>query len=230
MTGVRAALARRLDTPRDAGISLTELIVTVMVTGVLAAIVSTMFLNVALATSNSTATITRNGTAANVMDAVSTVIRVAAPNAVSTSPDPDPAVVAGTGSSLTVFSYVDANPTTVAPTRVGYRLDAQNNLVEDRWTATNASGYWVFTGSATSRTIGGPLVTPTGTDPLFVYLDDQGAVITPGGSGLTLAQRGDVAAIRVTVQVANSQSTGSSPIVLVSTIVMPNVAVTGSGG
>lgn len=230
MIAVRAALARRLSGPRDAGISLTELIVTVMVTGVLAAIVSTMFLNVALATNNSTNTLTRNGTATNVMDAVSTVIRTAATNPVSTSPEPDPAIIAGTGSAVTLYSFTNANPALPAPTKVGYRLDGSGNLVEDRWTATRTGGYWVFTGGVTTRTIGGPLVTPSGTDPIFVYLDDQGAAITPGQSGLTLAQRSAVAAIRVTVQVANSPTSGASNIVLVNTIAMPNVAIAGTGG
>lgn len=230
MNAVRAALARRLSGPRDAGISLTELIVTVMVTGVLAAIISTMFLNVALATSNSTASITRNGVATNAMSALSTVIRTAAVLPVSTSPDPAPAIAAGTGSTLTLYSYVNANPALPAPSRVGYRLDAQGNLLQDTWTATSSSGYWVFTGAVSTRTIAGPLVTPTGTNPLFVYLDDTGAVITPGTSGLTVSQRSQVAAIRVTVQVANSPTTGANNIVLVNTIVMPNVAITGTGG
>lgn len=230
MIAVRAAVARRLSGPRDAGISLTELIVTVMVTGVIAAIVSTMFLNVALATSNSTNTLTRNGTATNVMSAMSTVIRTAATNPVSTSPDPDPAIIAGTGSAVTLYSFTNADPALPAPTKVGYRLDGQGNLVEDRWTATRTSGYWVFTGAVSSRTIGGPLVTPGGTDAIFVYLDDAGTVLSPGQSGLTLAQRSEVAAIRLTVQVANSPTSGASNIVLVNTIVMPNVAITGTGG
>lgn len=128
MSAVRAAIARRLAGPRDAGVSLTELIVTVMVTGVIAAIVSAMFLNVALATNNSTATITRNGIATNAMDAVSTVIRTAAVLPVSTSTDPDPAIVAGTGNSLTLYSFVNANPALPAPSKVAYRFDTNGTL------------------------------------------------------------------------------------------------------
>ncbi len=230
MSAVRAAIARRLAGPRDAGVSLTELIVTVMVTGVIAAIVSTMFLNVALATNNSTATITRNGIATNAMDAVSTVIRTAAVLPVSTSTDPDPAIVAGTGNSLTLYSFVNANPALPAPSKVAYRFDTNGTLFQDTWTATQSSGYWVFTGAVSTRTIAGPLVMPTGTDPMFVYLDDTGTVLTPGTNGLTASQRAQVAAIRLTVQVANSPTTGASNIVLVNTIVMPNVAISGTGG
>ena len=47
-----------------------------------------------------------------------------------------------------------------------------------------------------------------------------GAIISPD----------TVAAIRLTVQVANSPTSGASNIVLVNTIVMPNVAITGTGG
>lgn len=229
MSAWRTALARRLTGPRDAGIGMTELVVTIMVTGLMAALVSSMFINVALATNNSTATIQRNGIATNVMDAVGTVIRTAAKNPVSTSNEPDPAIVAGTGSSLTLYSFVNANPAAPAPTKVGYRLDGSGNLLEDKWVATQASGYWVFTGTVATRTLGGPLISPTGTDPIFVYLDDTGAVVTPGGSGLTLAQRKTITSIRITLQMANSPTTGSSNILIVSTVAMPNLTIAGAG-
>jgi hypothetical protein len=233
MSALGAAIARQLATrlagPRDAGISMTELVVTIMVTGLMAAMVSTMFINVALATNNSTSTIQRNGIATNVMDAVGTVIRTAAKNPVASSSEADPAVVAGTGTSLTVYSFVNADPANPAPTKVGYRLDASGNLLEDKWVATLSSGYWVFTGTATTRTLGGPLITPGGFDPIFVYLDDTGAMVTPGGSGLTLAQRKTITSIRITLQMANSPTTGSSNILIVSTVAMPNLTIAGAG-
>jgi prepilin-type N-terminal cleavage/methylation domain-containing protein len=205
------------------GMSLMELIVAIMVTSIVLAIVGSMFVNVAKITSNSSATTTRTGTAANVMNEISTVIRPAVNNPVAGNDDADPAIVSGTALALTIYSFVDASPAAPAPTKVAFRIDAQGNVVEDRWTAVASGAFWVFTGTVFTRTLGGPVQSPAGTDPLFVYLDDLGAVLTPGTSGLTLAQREAVASVRVTVNIANQPTTGSDPIVVVNTFGMPNL-------
>ena len=207
----------------DDGLSLIELLVTMMITGVLLAIVGTMFVNVARITTNSNATTSRNGVAANVMNEVTKVVRMAANNPVSTSVDADPAVISATPTALTVYSFVDTNPTLPAPTKVGFRFDAQGNLIEDRWAGTRSGNYWVFTGSVATRTIGGPMQNLTGTDAFFVYLNGAGVVVTNGTSALTLAQRATVASIQVTVRLTNAQVSGTDPIVIINTVGMPNL-------
>src|SRR5665647_2329800 len=99
--------------------SLTELIVAMMVTGIVLAIVGTMFVNVAKVTSNSNKTTTRSNTASNIMSAISTVIRPAVDNAVSGAAD-DPAVVSATPLSLTIYSLVNTNAVSPQPTKVAY--------------------------------------------------------------------------------------------------------------
>jgi type II secretory pathway pseudopilin PulG len=210
------------------GLSLVELIVTIMVTSLVMAIVGSVFVNVARVTVNSNATTTRSGIAANVMDEISKVLRTAADNPIAGTSVPDPAVVAGTPTAMTIYSFVDANPAGPAPTKVGFRIDAQNNLIEDRWTASTSAGYWVFTGGPSSRTVGGPILSLAGNDALFVYLDSAGVVLTPSGSGLSAADRAAVASIQITVQIQNQLTTGSDPIVIINTVGLANLKLSGS--
>ena len=218
-------LKRRLDPKSDAGLSLVELLVAMLITSIVMVMVSAMFINVARITSTSNATTQRSSIGANVMDQVSKVIRTATNNAVATSIEPEPAIVAGTATTLTLYTFVDAAPALPAPTKVGYRFE-NGYLVEDRWTASDSNGYWVFSGTASSRTIGGPLDTANGA--LFTYLDSTGTVITPGGTGLSLAQRQSVASIRVTVRIINPTVT-NDPIVIINTVGMPNLKTSGAG-
>ncbi len=226
MNLIRRARARAAD---DSGISITELLVTIMISTIVLAAVGTMFINIGLVTSNANRTIERNGIATNIMDDITNVIRTAANNPISTSIDPDPALIAATTSSLTVYSFVNTNPTQPAPTKVRFTFDASGNLVEERWTATKSGSYWVFTGTAVTRTVGGPVQNVTGTPAFFTYFDSSGALVTPGSGGLTLSQRKAISSITVTVQIANQPTTGTAPIELINTIGMPNLRL-GSDG
>ncbi len=218
-----AAVRRRLDLKSEKGVSLVEMLVTMLISGILLAIVGNMFVNIARITTNSNATTVRSSTAANLVEELSEVIRQAAPNAVATSDDADPAVVVATATTLTIYSYTDANPAAPAPVKVSFRVDAAGNLIEDRTAAVISASYWVFTGTTTSRTLPGPIA-PAG---LFTYLDASGAVIPISGTGLTLVQRGAVASIRLTLTLPNSTTvgTGSDPIVILNTVGMPNLKI-----
>lgn len=208
----------------DAGLSLVELIVAIMITGVVLSIVATMFVNVARVTADANGTNTRTSVASNVMNEISKVVRTAANNATASSEDPDPALVSGTAATLTLYSYVDTSATSPAPTKVTFRVDANGTAWEDRVAGSASGSYWVFTGTTTSRQLGGP-VTATS---LFTYLDQDNKVVTPGSTGLTLAQRNLISSIKVTVTIANNPTLGSDPIVIINTVGMPNLLLTGT--
>jgi Tfp pilus assembly protein PilW len=208
---------------REDGMSLMELIVGMMVSVVLLAIVGAMFFNVVKVTSNANATTTRSSTAANIINEIGTVLRPAVTHPIASSSDDDPAIVSGTPLALTLYSLVDANALTPAPTKVTFTIDSTGTVVESRVAATASGNYWVFTATPTIRKLGGPVQSLTGTNALFVYRDDVGTVITPGGSGLTLTQRASVATIQVTVNIANSPTTGSDPVIVTNTFGLPNV-------
>lgn len=221
-----ARLRTRLRSASEDGLSLVELLVAMMLTSIVLALVGSMFVNVALATSASNATTQRSGAASNTMNELVKVVRQGANNAVSAQTT-DPALVSATSTALTIYSFVDTSPTAPAPTKVAFRLDG-TKLMEDRWTATNPSGYWVFTGSPTTRVIGQSLVT-SGTDPLFAYLDADGhAIGTPATTPLGLEQRKAVVSVQIIVTIANQTRAGSSPIILKNTVGMPNLKASGA--
>jgi prepilin-type N-terminal cleavage/methylation domain-containing protein len=233
---LRAALRRRLDPKSDSGLSLVELIVVMFITGIVLAIVGSMFINVAYVTANSNSTTTRSSIAANVMNEMSEVIRTAANNAVVTSDDPDPAIVSGTVSALTVYSYVDTSATNPMPSKVTFRVDSSGTVFEDRIVGTVSGSYYVFTGATTTRNLGGPVLATS----LFTYLDASNQVVTPATAGtppsLSLLQRNAVASVKVTITIANNTTTkgstsapgGNDPVTIIKTIGMPNLLLTGT--
>lgn len=216
------ALHRRLRGDRAAGISMVELLVTILITGIVMSIVAAMFINVAKVAADANGTNTRTSVAGNVMNEMSEVIRTAANNAIASSDDPDPALVSGTTSTVTLYSYVDTSPTAPAPTKVTFRIDASGFVWEDRVAATASGSYWVFTGATTSRNLGGPV----STSGFLTYLDQDNAEVIPGTGGLSLTQRNSISSIKVTVTIANNPTLGSDPVVLVNTIGMPNLLLT----
>lgn len=222
-----AATARfRARAQADEGFSLTELLVTIMIMGIVMTIVGSMFINVARITANSNSTTTKSSVAANLMDAMSKVIRTAANNPVAGQDLADPAIVAATANSVTLYSFVDTSALTPKPTKVRFSIDAKGNVVEERWAAaTSTQGYWSFPGSPTIRTLGGPVITTT--TSLFTYFDASNAVITVGTAGMSATDRKRVASIRVTITIANSLTTGDDAIVIDNTIGMPNLGLSG---
>ncbi|MCU1437699.1 MAG: hypothetical protein JWP66_786 [Naasia sp.] len=221
-------LLRRLRA-EDSGISMIELLVSMMLSAVLLTLVGTMFVNVARATTNANTTRQAATVAGTIANDVARSIRFSVQNPVQNQLALDPAVIAATPTSLTLSALVDTSATTPVPTKLRYSI-VDGRLVAERWTTTTtAGGYFLFgTGTPTSsRVLGGTISSPAGS-PLFTYLDGTGATLTPGATGLTAAQRATVAAIRITVQV---QAPGGSaaPVMLENTVGMPNLGYAGEG-
>jgi prepilin-type N-terminal cleavage/methylation domain-containing protein len=211
----------------DSGLSLVEMLVAMMLSGILLAMVGTLFVTVAKATSTSNLTREAGSVAGNVANAMSKTIRFAAQNAVQNQLALDPAVVAGTPTALTLYSLADAATVNPAPWMVRYRVVGAN-LVEERWTASDTGGFWTFSGGtpATTRPLGGTIVEGSG---IFTYLDSAGAELAPGAGGLTATQRAAVAAIKITVRVRSASSPDAPLAVVQNTVGMPNLAYSGEG-
>jgi len=222
---VIARVRKSLRAGSDDGLSLVELLVAMLLTGIVLSLVGSLFVNVALVTSASNASTTKSSAAANALNEMVEVVRAAANNAVSTTVT-DPAVVSATSTALTIYSFADTSPTAPAPIKVAFRMDG-TNLVEDRYSGSNSTGYWVFSGTPTTRVIGNAVVT-NGADPLFAYLAADGSVVgAPAVTALTLDQRKTITSVRITVTIANQSRTGDSPIIIVNTVGMPNLTTSG---
>ncbi len=224
-----SALRRRI-TRDDSGLGMVELLVAMLLSGIVLALVATMFINVARATSQSNLTREAAAVAGNIVNQVAKNVRFAVQNPVAGTTALDPAVVEATPVSLTLVSLADANASTLAPSRVRFSVSG-DQLVEERLAASNSSGFWVFSGGIPAvRTLGGTVVPPSsGQAPLFRYRDAAGTELVPGPTGLTAAQRERVAAISITVRVRSSASANAPLTVIASTVGMPNLGYSGEG-
>lgn len=214
----------------DRGVSLSELLVTMMVASILLAIAGSMFVTVAQTTTASNQTRDAATVAGTVTNSIGRAIRSAVQLPKANQTALDSAVMAGSGpSTVTVSTLVmPASSTTLTPVKIRYSV-VNGALIEETWTGTNATGYWVFAGTANrTKTLGSTIVLPTGTQAsMFGYFDGAGNAITVAATGLTDAQRATVASIKLTLRVRSEKSATAKPIIIDTTIGMPNLGYSG---
>jgi Tfp pilus assembly protein PilW len=203
----------------DSGLSLTELLVSGLLTVAIMAMIGTMFIQTAKITANSTQTSKSNNVAANIANEMTSAIRVATTVARSGATTPDPAILDGSRETLTIYALSNTDAAAPAPVRIKFTITPKPGtpalepraVMEERCTATSAGGFWTFgsCASLTTRSLGGQVTDLTGTiDQLFTYYTDTAGThpILIGADSLTDAQRATVASIRVYVSI---KATGS---------------------
>ena len=213
---------------RDAGISLVELLVSMLLLGVVMTMVSGLYMS-ASSTLRQAQTLSDNTRqASNAMNEVARVIRVATENPMSGQPLNDPALEQATPEAVTLYAYVNLGMSTQQPLKIQLALDADRRLVETRWASTASSGgYFTFSTTPSSTRIIAETVAPSGT-ALFSYLDNAGMPIA-GAAGLgtlgTSTERRTVASIAVVLTLQASKTDARSAVTLQNTVGMPNVAL-----
>jgi Tfp pilus assembly protein PilW len=221
---IRRALSRLRG--EESGLSLVELLVSGMLTVIMLVMASTMFIQTAQITANSTQTSNSNNDASNIANEVTSVLRVATTLAKSGQAIPDPAIVSGNRESLTIYSLSNTSASNPSPVRVTFTIGADRKITESRCTSTASGGFWTFGGcTVTTRNLGGNVVPSTDvTDQLFTYYTTTGAPILIGADNLTAAQLPTVASIRVYVSV---RATGSNtkPVVISNKVVLGNIGL-----
>ena len=217
------ALLRRLR-HEDSGVTLVETLVVMMLSAIMMTIAGTMFVAVSMQTAAAEDIRRSTADASNIMNVVSTSVRASVKNAVASSATPDPAVVAGTPTSLTIISYTDAGPSFETPLRLRYRIDSSGRMIEDRWNSTVVNGYAVFpaiTTTPTATRILGNVVVNTSSEPVFRYYNAAGLELSASGAGLNPTSRAAVVEVLFVVKV---RAEGSEETVeLHSRIGMPNM-------
>lgn len=209
---------------RQAGLSLIELLIAIMLTGLLMTLGVWMF--VAGTHSVSLAQSIDGGTrqASNGMNQVARMIRAATPNPYA-SPAPGtplnaPAIIAASATSLQFFAYVNLSGAE-SPVMVNYTVNSSGTLVETQSPATSttagANGHWDFGAAKPPRNLCNSIPASV---TVFRYFDKTGAELLPANLS-TDAQRGAIASIQVTITI---QPTGAaSAVTVTNTIGMANV-------
>jgi len=204
----------------ELGISLVELLVSMMIFAIILTLVGSMYASMArtVALGNSSNQSTK--VAATTMNEVSRVIRFAAANPVLGQPQSDPAISTFSAEALTVYSYVDADATTPKPIQISFTVDASRRLVESRYAATPAAGFWIFATPTpySTRILAGGIGTPTGAElPLFSYEYQM-------VNGVQT-----IVAVQVNLKVTADGNSVGQPVTLQNTVGMPNLGLPRSG-
>jgi prepilin-type N-terminal cleavage/methylation domain-containing protein len=213
--------ARRTERP-DAGFTMVELLVTMLITGIVLAMLGTFFANISRLTSWSGKDRDATGQAALALDAIRAVVRVATDNPTSAT-NTDVAIVAGSQTSLTINAYSNAAVTASAPVQVTFAVDPAGTLTEKRQLSTlSATGYYQFTGAVSTRVVARGFVL-NGQTPFFGFVDTSGNLL-PAATGLNAGDRAKVTFIRVTTTLAPTTTNGPDGVVIItSSIGMPNL-------
>jgi prepilin-type N-terminal cleavage/methylation domain-containing protein len=254
MTGRGGLLAVLRRTRKDeSGFSLAELLVAIMVLGFLLAMSAGILAWVGNSVRITQGTAAGAGTASDVMDEISTVVRSGTNQPVVNQLVANPPFIQATSESVTMYAYVDSytspGATTVRPQIVQFSLNSQRQLIEKRWVPTSTSGtYFTFptfnttvvpattsTAPSSTKNFGGPLLTtPTGSNPLFVYLTSTCSTPSdPTTCGVvspttTTAQMLTIASIEVTVRVQGATKAARPSVVLQNVVNIPNIDLTGN--
>lgn len=222
------SLRRRLRGER--GIGLVELLVSMLLLGVVSAIVAGLYVST-MRTVAQAKTLTGNTReASNGMNEVTRVIRAATEYPILGQAVNDPAIESATKESVTVYAYVNLDTPTQQPVKIQLALDAERRLVETQWASIRGvNGYYSFETTPKSVRILAATVAPAGAVPLFRYLDGTGAALFTPMSGITDANRARIASVTVNLTVQSSLTDAGSAVSLHNTVGMPNLGLSGAG-
>lgn len=222
---IRRAL-RRLRSD-ESGLSITELLVSSMLTLGILVMIGNMFIQTAAITSQSTQTNNSNNIASNIANEVAATVRVATNLSKSGQAVPDPAIVSGSREALTIYALSNTDPANPAPVRVKYTINSDREVIEERCTGTASGGFWTFgsCASLTTRNLGGAVTTLTGVDDqFFTYYTAANQPIVIAAGNLTATQRATVASIRIYVSV-RADGSETKQAVISNTVFMGNLGL-----
>ncbi|MDQ1620420.1 MAG: hypothetical protein QOE19_2989 [Actinomycetota bacterium] len=213
---------RRLTAGRDAGFTLTEL----MVTMVLLSLVMSMSLLAVRSLNkqilNTNTRVDSTNIASVGMNNISKAVRAASEIQVNNGANL-PAFVSIGSEAVTFYSNLGAGPV-----RVAYSINANRELVESRtlgvYVATPAAGnpYWTFAGATSNRLVARKIPAGLAT-PIFTYYDGADATVpVPSTSAAVLST---VETVKITLTVQALSTTKAAPVTLVNRIALPNLGI-----
>ncbi len=228
MRRLHTGLARLRDD--ESGLSMTELLVSAILTAIMLAMIGTMFVQTTRLTTAAGQTHNSNAVAASMSNGITSVLRTATTLAKSGSEIPDAAIVSGTRNALTLYAFSNTNAANPAPVKITFSItdvdsDGHLEITETRCTGVASGGFWTFGGCAsTANRRFGEGIQNSVSDTLFAYRTAGGAPIVIGNNPLSDAQRAVVGSIVVTVRVKAPGST-NDPVVITSTVVLRNLGL-----
>ena len=244
----------RDDTENEAGFSLIELIVSMLLLAILMAIVVGAFSQMTKSFTTSRLSVDSANVADVGMNEVTRVIRSGTEIEVAGNATNLPVFITAKKEEVLLYAYLDTDSLNPAPTLIQIKIDpTSRDLVEKRWPSTKVNGYWTFpalTGTAPNRTvvatatptlsrvIARKLVTPvTGEASMFTFLKTDGCavanptcdIVPASGNGLSSAEIDSVVAVAVTMKVQADDLSRAAPVTLTNRVGIPNLGISRVG-
>ncbi|TFD06671.1 prepilin-type N-terminal cleavage/methylation domain-containing protein [Cryobacterium sp. TMT1-2-2] len=209
---------------RESGLSLVELLVSIVLLGVLLTMTSGLYISATRSLDQAKSLGSNTRQVSNGMNEVARVIRAATANPVAGHPLTDPALEQATAEALTLYAYVNLGMSAQRPVKIQLAVDADRRLIETRWASIAlAGGFFTFETTPQSTRIVAETVAPSRT-ALFRYLDSAGVPVASAGA-FTATELRSIAAISVNLTVQASVTDSRSAVTLQNTVGMPNVAL-----
>lgn len=230
-----SATDRRRTLSGDDGVSLSELLVTMFLTGIVGLIVVSFFLAFTNSFTQDRVATENTTTAALGMNDLTRIIRSGTEIPVQGQVLNDPVFVYAGDQELIINAFTDTDSAAPRPVRVRFSINASRELIEERFLASETSpgsGYWRFNSSSEgARVIARQLPNPGPGDPwLFTYLAADGSAFNPADDrSLGIDQRRSIAAVRVNLTVQADPTGRADPVTLRNTVGIPNLGVSRVG-
>jgi len=216
--------------PRDGGVSLPELIVTMMLISVLSLVVLGLVSSISRTFTRDRSATDSTNIAAVGMNEITRVIRSG--TEIPMTGGRRPVFIAAGAEFLEMHAFLDTSAADPQPVKVRFEVSGSRDLTEHRWFANAASEpNWTFVGTATSPSTSRVIarkISPVAAAPVFQYYDsldrDAVALVIPG-SGFTATQLASIVRVEVTLSVQADLTARAEPVVLTNTVGIPNLGV-----
>ena len=232
-------IARRITELRrsladDRGHTMSELVTTMFLLGVVLVIVVSLFTGFSHAFTEDRSASTSARTANIGMNELTRVVRTGTENPVSGQTLNNPVFEFAGKEKIVLYAYLDTDSASPKPVKVQFSVNANRELVETRWTSYVLSpGYFAFNAvAASTRVVARKIVNNITGDPyLFTFYRGDGTqVLTPSGtSSLTLDERRQIVAVQVFMKVQADPTARAEPVTLQNTVGIPNLGVSRVG-
>ncbi|WP_449628654.1 PilW family protein [Rhodoglobus sp.] len=208
----------------EAGVTLSELIVTMALMTMLLAMVMTIFVTFTKTFSEERSATSNTSAATIAMNELTRVIRSGTENPVESAPNNDPVFSFASPEHVVLQAYLDTSSANPKPVKVQFRITADRTLVETRWTARSLPlGKFDFPGTpASERTVVRQIA--TGTTPVFQFFTKENTpLLMPASGQLAESDRRLVSAVKVTMTVQTDPSGRAKTATLENTVGIPNL-------
>lgn len=218
---ISSRLKKRCEAMRgDAGISLVELLIVMILLSIFLTVVSSLYIS-----SLNTVTMGRNVVgnskqASNAMNEISRVVRSGVELNTGTV-GAEAAIVSASKEKIRLYTNINFTSNEQKPMMVEFERTSNGNLVERQWKTrpAGADGYWVVDSTPSMTQV--LASTLTGTEPNFTFYDKDGAAVDVAGlSGNDLKQ---IVAVDVRITVKPSANDDRNPVTLQNLVRLPNL-------